>query len=294
MIENQYSWGFNPNQLHFWHWYNYLTEKLVSKMDIKNTPDTINKNYLIRRLLLDGKIAFFNDMKDGLTAYQYNNIEQPDKYGQSRKIQVVYKYGNQQGKFEFTENEYVPVFSKKSVALNRGIGFVSEVCRSATILANIDTTFNIQLENDRVIAIVTALTETDIVAVNELFEKMRAGERKICVKKNLIDDISVNPLSQVNNKRDYDEYQKMIQYYKAEFFNDIGINAMTTTKKERLVSDEVTANEESVFFSFSRVVDEVNAGLKKVNEKFQTDMKAIEIEYEKRGVNDANSENEIE
>ena len=293
MIENQYNWGFNPSQIHFWHWYNYLSEKLVSKLDIENVPDTINKNYLIRRLLLDGRIAFFNDEKDGLTAYQYNNIEPPDKYGKSRKIQVVYKYGNPQEKFEFTENEYVPVFSKKSVSLNRGIGFVSEVCRSATILANIDTTFNIQLENDRVIAIVTALTETDIVAVNELFEKMRAGERKICVKKNLIDDISVNPLSQVNNKRDYDEYQKMIQYYKAEFFNDIGINAMTTTKKERLVSDEVTANEESVYFSFSRVIDEVNDGLKKVNEKFQTDMRAIEIEYEKRGDDDADTKNEI-
>lgn len=294
MVENQYNWGFNPNQLHFWHWYNYLTERLMSKLDIKNVPDTINKNYLIRRLLLDGRIAFFNDKKDGLTAYRYSDISPPDKYGKSKNIQVVYKYGNQQEKFDFTPDEYIPVFSKKSVSLNRGIGFVSEVCRSATILANIDTTFNIQLENDRVIAIITALTDTDIVAVNELFEKMRAGERKICAKKNLIDDISVNPLVK-NVNHDFDEYQKITQYYKAEFFNDIGINAMTTTKKERLVSDEVTANEESVYFSFSQVISEINDGLKKVNEKFGTDMAAVEIEYkDDGGVNNGNSENEIE
>jgi ribosome-associated translation inhibitor RaiA len=89
----------------------------------------------------------------------------------------------------------------------------------------------------------------------------------------------------------YDEYQKAVQYYKAEFFNDIGINAMTTSKKERLVTDEVNANEESVYFSFNSVIDEINGGLKKVNEKFNTNMFAVEKKFKGSESDDKLSEN---
>lgn len=276
MEDNKYHWGMEPTQLHFWHWYNYLAERLTAKLDIKNVPETIDKNYLVRRLLLDGKIAFFNDELDGLTAYQYNTITPFDKYGRTRKILVVYRYGNKQIKNEYGLQDFELVFCKKSVSLNRGIGFVSEVCRTASILANIDTTLNIQLENDRIVAIISALTDSDIQAVNDLFAKMRAGHSAICVKKNLIDDISVNPLLK-SVTHNHDEYQKAIQYYKAEFFNDIGINAMTTSKKERLVTDEVNANSETVYFSFSSVIDEINTGLERVNNRFNTNMEAVEI-----------------
>jgi hypothetical protein len=287
-IDNRYLWGCDSNQAHFWHWYNYLTERLTAKVDIENVPDTIDKNFLIRRLMLDGKIAFFDD--NGVTAYNYSNVETLDKYGRTKKILVNYRYGNQQNQNTYSEDEFVLVFSKKSVSLNRGVGFISEICRTATILANIDTTFNIQLENDRIIAIVSALTDTDITAVNELFKKMRNGQNVICVKKNLIEDISVNPLVKTVN-HNYDEYQKAVQYYKAEFFNDIGINAMTTSKKERLVTDEVNANEESVYFSFNSVIDEINGGLKKVNEKFNTNMFAVEKKFKGSESDDKLSEN---
>lgn len=269
---NKYFWGFSDDSLHFWHWYSVLADKLTARIKIHNVPDSIDHDYLVRRLLLDGKIAFFNDEKDGLTAYEYTNTSPFDKYGRTKEILVTYKYGNATTEQRFTSGDNcVLVFAKPSVKLHRGVGFVSEVCRSADILATIDTTLNIRLENDRVIAIVDAISDSDVEAVDILFQKIRKGDRAIAVKSSMIDKISVNPLNN-STTTDYPEYTQLTQYYLAEFYNSIGVSALSTSKRERMVTDEVTANKEVVDFNFKRNIETIQEGLDEVNAKFNTNM----------------------
>lgn len=270
---NKYFFGYDENEKYFWHWYAILVQKLTGRIKFHNLPDTIDETYLKRRLLLDGRIAFFND--NGLTAYEYGNIAPFDKYGRSTLINVTYRYGNPQQKHEYNSDEFVLVFSKPDVSINKGVGFVSEVCRTASILATIDMTLKITLENDRLIAIADTISDSDINGVNQLFDKMRQGERVIAAKSSIIDNIRVNPLAN-KTTRNITDYTMLTTYYMAEFYNNIGISAMTTSKRERMVTDEITANQEIVDYSFKQTVDLIKRGINEVNERFNTN---ITVEY---------------
>lgn len=274
MLTNDYFWGYDTEEEHFWHWYAVLTEKLTGRLKLSNVPDSIDADFLIRRLLLDGRIAFFKD-GDELVAYNYSDVDPFDKYGRTKSINVTYRYGNDIQKHRYDADECVFVYCKPSVKLHRGIGFVSEVCRTASILAAIDTTMKIALENDRLVALADTVSDADINGVNEAFSKMRRGERVIAVKSSIIDNVKVNPL--VNKSpRDLMDYTQLTTYYLAEFYNNIGISALSTSKRERMVTDEVTANQEVVDFSFKQAVDLITEGLAEVNAKFGTD---INVEF---------------
>lgn len=271
---DRYFWGYDTEAKHFWHWYAVLTEKLTGRLRVHNVPESIDSDFLIRRLLLDGRIAFFKDGSE-LVAYNYSDVDPLDKYGRTTSINVNYRYGNDIQKHNYNADECVFVYCKPSVKLHRGIGFVSEVCRTASILADIDTTMKIVLENDRLVALADTVSDSDIDGVNQLFDKMRRGDRVIAVKSSIIDNVKVNPL--VNkSSRDLMDYTQLTTYYLAEFYNNIGISALATSKRERMVTDEVTANKEVVDFSFKQAVDLINEGLAEVNAKFGTD---INVEF---------------
>lgn len=275
MIVNKYSWSIPENAKYFWHWYSVLCDKLTGRIRVLNCPDSIDADFLIRRLLLDGRIAFFMDNGE-LTAYDCSNASPLDKYGRTQDILVTYRHGVHQNKNRYTPAEYIMVYSKPSVKLNRGVGYVSEVVRTADILANIDNTFKIRLENDRLTAIADVVADNDITAVNELFSRMRRGDNVIACKSSIIDNIKVNPLVGSGSLTQITDYNKLTQYYIAEFYNNIGINALMGEKKERMVSDEITANSEVVEYSFKQTIDLIKKGLEEVNAKFGS---TITIEF---------------
>ena len=59
---------------------------------------------------------------------------------------------------------------------------------------------------------------------------------------------------------------------KVMFFNDIGVPNANTEKKERLITDEVNANNIETQTKFSLWLDEIKRGFEKANKLFNLDL----------------------
>ena len=65
---------------------------------------------------------------------------------------------------------------------------------------------------------------------------------------------------------------ELIQYYKASFLNEIGLQANYNMKRERLIADEVAMNVDNLLPFIENMFTERVEGFKKVNEMFDTDI----------------------
>ena len=260
---------------YLYYWYNWLTDKISSIVEIDGLEkiDTISTDYFYRILFTTGRIAFFKNGND-LLAYFFTPTGKFDIYYRTKEIIITFANGEIINKQNFTRNiDCTLVYAKKSDNLNVGYGFHYDILRTANILSDIDISLLTALENSRLTAVAECMTDNDKIALNEIFAKMRKGDRVIATKGNIIDKINVNKLSE-NTNIDMIKYTDLQKYYLAEFFQNCGINAFKNFKKAQQTEIEITNDEEFVNLSFDNTINTINDGLAKTNELFGTNLHA--------------------
>lgn len=72
------------------------------------------------------------------------------------------------------------------------------------------------------------------------------------------------------------------------FFNDVGINSVNTTKKERLITDEANANNEERMSKIQLMIENIRTGMNEANKIFGINL-SVELtgegEYNERNIN---------
>ena len=80
----------------------------------------------------------------------------------------------------------------------------------------------------------------------------------------------------------------LLRRYKEMFFNDVGINSVNTTKKERLITDEANANNEERMSKIQLMIENIRTGMNEANKIFGINL-SVELtgegEYNERNIN---------
>ena len=233
--------------------YKEKLEQIVKGQFELDCPDSWNRDYLLDNLLFDGYILISDTqagiipLRSSLTEYNYTNF--PTKALVSVPIL---------GDFE----RYLGVDSELiylTWSHHRGFYNFRELIRIyAEELATCDVARNVNTLNSKMAYVAEAATKAQAQMLKNLFDKISNGEPLVVYKKDTVNQVSMqlltNNLKQNFIATDITDVKRSIIN---EFLTYIGINNANTDKKERLITNEVEANNYELAVNIAHMQDTI-------------------------------------
>lgn len=146
-------------------------------------------------------------------------------------------------------------------------GIAPILTKYAYLLAMCDSAISINLMNSKVAFIATAEGKAAAETIKTAYQKISEGNPFVCMSKDSVDSISWELLD-VKNVYISNDILETKQTIWNEFLTEIGIPNMNRDKRERMITDEVNANNAETAFSVSHWEETIREGMKKCNTMF--------------------------
>ena len=153
-------------------------------------------------------------------------------------------------------------------------GLLPIILRYSSMLVENDISMVLATYNTRIQKIVSASDDSTITSAKEYLSQIISGKQGIIADNAFLKSLDVKDSSRDNNI--IEELIKQNQYFKSSMLNEIGLQANTNLKKERLVSAEIKSNSESLYPIVDDMLKCRKNALEKVNKMFDTN---IEVEF---------------
>lgn len=224
----------------FWFWFRCLWQKLCSVYDFEGIPATIDETYFTNMLFATGNLPVFNNEKYGLIS-QIGYPVDWDLYYRPTKIRIGTRYVHQELAYG-TETELVRL-------TNDWTGAADIVANYARRLAFAETTLQMSLINSRLAYVLFPSSKGAAKAFEEVLRKVAQGQPAVIADSSLlVENMQSNnqqepfQLIQDNVGQTYiiDKILTDMATIIQEFDSEVGIPSANTTKKERLISSEVS------------------------------------------------------
>lgn len=249
------------NNATFRQYYNRLVELSISMFEWKNLPDTVDPRFLELTLFTDGQAVFFEDEVMGYLCLQNILGGQFDVY----RIPVdrrAYAVNGYQKRLDNTDsviiwNNYLHTNSMLDVQM------------FAKRLYNLDRAIDVNA-NAQKTPILLLCDESERLSLENIYMQYDGNMPVIKAQKSL----NPNAFTVLNTDAPY-VADKLYQL-KTQIWNEaltyLGISNINITKKERLITDEVTRNQGGTIASrYSRLQSRREA-CKKINDMFGLDI----------------------
>lgn len=249
------------NNATFRQYYNRLTELSISMFEWKNLPDTVDPRYLELTLFSDGQAVFFEDEVLGYLALQNTKGGKFNVYRVPKERRAYAVNGYQK---DLTDKDSVIIFNNYLHNNSR-----LDVEMFARRLWNLDRAIDVNA-NAQKTPVLIQCDETQRLTMLNLYKKYEGNEPFIFGDKNL------NPNAIKTLKTDAPYVADKLYQLKTQIWNEaltyLGISNINITKKERLITDEVTRNQGGTIASrYSRLESRRDA-CKQINKMFGLDI----------------------
>ena len=267
----------------FWYNFNRLKLKAISMFEWVNLPKEIDERYLELMLCQNGYVCFFKDQLvpdvDTYFALQCTLGGRFNVYNIPTVYQIYTASGyNTRRTAEDSVIIYNNLLHSPTVPL---------LMYHAYNIANVERTIEInlnQLKRPYIFLVPENQRYTFIKLVNDI----KNNQDVIIGNKDLNLD-NLNPINTITPNNTLDLYTLKKRYYN-EALTDMGINNLNVDKKERLVSDEVSSNDEDVLINRNSMLYARKMACKQINDmfglnidvKFRNDF--MEEQYEDVGI----------
>lgn len=265
------------NNLTFTHYYYWLMQMARSLFEYDGLPEGIKGEWIEKFLYYEGECVFFKDKKLGqmitkCTDYGgYNNYDEPVK---------LKAYGTNYPGATLINGENAVLIKNNSERIPTSKAIKLFAWRLADITRTIDVNVSAQKT-----PIIIRCSEKQKNTLKNMFQQYNDNEIKIMVDK------SLDPTSEIFEvlKTDAPIVFDKLQLQKHAIWNEImtymGVNNANQDKKERLVDDEVQANNEQVECSANVMLQARKQAVKEINKMFGTNIKVrmvdLSREFEK-------------
>lgn len=251
------------NDLTFTDYYNRLSLLAKSVFKWENLPNHIDEKWIEKFLFRDGKCVFYEDETKGLMIAEctqngeLNNYEEPTKVSPCG-IGIEHKELTPGVDCVLIRNNDEMIPTKHPVKL------------FAYRLAEISRTIDINV-NAQKTPVLILTSEKGKLTVKNIYAQWSGNEPVITGDKNIDPDM-FKVL-----KTDAPIVFPELQVYKHDMWNEcltfLGINNANTEKRERLITDEVTANNEHIDLSAECFLKSRQKAVEEINRIFGTNIK---------------------
>ena len=249
----------------------YKHYELLSKNRFKwtNLPDGLESRHIEKGLFDYGAVAFFKDETLGVMCLPCTPSNSLNPYGDPLEY-TLYGMGSYGNKTMKTKN--IVVIRENDLCLPMSV----YVANFADKVAETEKTLRQNLRQQRK-PYVIATTENNKLSMRNMYEKIDNGEDAIYVDKRKSEGGNIG-IEVLQTKSEYlvDKLSLHEDKLESKLLSMLGLNNANLNKKERLVSDEVNANNSNILMNLELGYKNRKLGLEQVNKKFD-----LNIELEK-------------
>ena len=247
--------------------FNRFLNLAINRFSWDNLPTGIESRKLEEFLIRYGMVAFFNDDNYGNMILPCFNTSELNVYYEPTEVNVmVHKYDKK------ISIDDVVIIRNNATADND----YDDLLTFATRINEIELTMDINL-NAQKTPFVVLCDEKERLTFKNIINEVRKFKYAIFGTKNL----KMNNVDVLNTSSPY--LLDKLQQQKRELFNELlsflGINNNNVEKRERLLVDEVNANNEFILVNLEHMYEERKKACDLINAKFGTN-----IEVRKREV----------
>ena len=253
---------------------------VFSAYEFTGVPDTWDYDYMLTHLFVDGMFTITDTevgvipLRCGVTGVNY--------WDHPTEVQVAVPV---LGSFRRKIGEDCAL-----VKLQYDFhGIMPLVQRYATNLAMCDSAIAVNLMNTKAAIIGQAEDAKQAQTLKKMFDEISAGKPFVVTRNGMVkigESVIFNPVKQAFVADDVLLVKNKIMN---EFLTRIGIDNANTDKRERLISDEVNANNEEADFSKNHWIKTVNEGLKEAGRLY-----GLNITFKQAKLEEGSAENEPE
>lgn len=249
------------NNATFMQYYNRLMELSISMFEWKNLPETVDERFLELCLFAQGQAVFFKESDIGYLALQVATGGRLDVYRIPTQRRA---YASNGFNADLDETNSVLIYNNR-IHTNSML----DVKMFAERLANYDRVIDVNA-NVQKTPILIKCDEQQRLTLKNVYMQFDGNQPAIFADKNLAKDAL--DVLQTNAPFIGDKmYQLKTQYWN-EALTYLGISNINITKKERLITDEVTRNQGGTIASRYSRLEARREACKKINKMFGLDI----------------------
>lgn len=262
--------------------YDYLLNEFknlaINRFTWENLPYGLTSEQLELLLISKGQLMFFKDNLNGfliLPCYPTTDI---NVYG----LATEYRVNAENGKYDNTVNIDDGVIIKNNPLAVADIPTLEVFAKR---IDDVEMTQDVNLFQQCMPKLILADEDSKLTAKN-IIDKIKKFKFVIFGKNTLVNNIKTSDVLDTSSPYILDKLQQQKVDLKNELLTYLGINNNNNVKKERMIVDEVNANNEYTSINIDLMFDLRKRACDEINSKFGFNIKVEKREVEEVGEND--------
>lgn len=249
---------------------NYMLNRTQSMFRWNNLPDSIPQRILELYLQINGNVCFYRYSDGNLYVFTGGLGGEPDVYYRP----TLYTVANPALGFSKAlriDNECV-VMPNDSLYM----GLLPLFSRYASMLTETELSMVLSLVNTRTTALISASDDRTKASAEKYLSDLRNGKQGIIGENAILEGVKVQPYANSGSSNHLISLIEFMQYTKASWFNELGLNANYNMKRESINADESQLNNDALLPLVDDMLSSRRIAADKVNTMFGTD---ISVEF---------------
>lgn len=241
----------------------YMLDRTQSMFEYENLPDTIPARNIELILQCNGNTCI-TKVNDKLYAFYGGLGGEPDEY----YMPTIYTIANPALQFNanLKINEECVVIPNDSMYT----GLLPLFYKYATEMVETELSLNIANINSRIISLISAGDDRTLLAAQKYINDIIDGKLSVCGENAFLNGVRTQPYQNAHNT--ITDIIELLQYYKASWYNEIGLNANYNMKRESINSNESQLNNDSLLPLIDNMLTMREEGIEKVNKMYGTNI----------------------
>ena len=245
-----------------------FTENAINKLQqmfiYGNLPETIPQTELEKLLLKNGN-AFITRVNGDLYALSGGVGGEIDAYNRPRFYTVANVALGISKTYEIGVDG---VLIKNDFNMT---GVLPLIYKYGALMIDADISLNAAAILSRIQMLISAPDDKTKTSADLFLQKINDGDFSIIGETAFFDGVRLQT-APVGNSQYITQFIELVQYYKASFLNEIGLNANYNMKRERLTDNEIALNIDAILPFADNMYSERERAIKAVNKMFATDI----------------------
>lgn len=275
----------NGNELNFdkdakiKHLMRYMFSRTQSIFKWDGLPDSIPQRNLEMYLQINGNCAFYKH-NDTLYVFTGGLGGEPNVY----YMPTIYTIAN--SALNLSVNAKIDIDCIVMPNDSMYIGLYPLHHRYAENMIETEISMKLANINSRIVALISAQDDSTKKSADKYIQDIIDGKISVVAEAKFFEDLKTSPFTTNGSHGIITNLIELMQYFKASWYNEIGLNANYNMKRESINADESQLNNDALLPFIDDMLNTRKIYAEKVNEMFGT---TISVDY-----NSAWKDNEIE